>query len=234
MAFAERQLVTESSLTRGANRIIPRHIKRKTFAAGSGTIEPLTPVMVGATGDWVVWAAAISEITTITPTGTVSGGTFTLTVNGEVTAAIAYNATAAQIEDALEVLGGVDPGDVVATGGLLSAATPVVLTWGGGFAGEAPVVTVQPASITGGGTLTATETPAGVAAAGQVSGVVWPDPIVLAAGGEVLGQVMTEGEVHYDDLVLPAGQTADNLKANLRNVETRRLGLVIEGLEDVR
>ena len=43
------------------------------------------------------------------------GGTFTLTYNGQTTAAIAYNATAAQVQSALEALNNVAPGDVVVT-----------------------------------------------------------------------------------------------------------------------
>ena len=44
-----------------------------------------------------------------------TGGTFTLTYNGQTTAAIAYNATAAQVQSALEALNNIAPGDVVVT-----------------------------------------------------------------------------------------------------------------------
>ena len=45
----------------------------------------------------------------------ITGGTFTLNYNGQTTAAIAYNATAAQVQSALEALNNIAPGDVVVT-----------------------------------------------------------------------------------------------------------------------
>lgn len=45
-----------------------------------------------------------------------TGGTFTLTFNSQTTAAIAYNATAAAIQAALEALNNVRPGDVAVQG----------------------------------------------------------------------------------------------------------------------
>ncbi|MHB8974460.1 MAG: RHS repeat-associated core domain-containing protein [Pirellulaceae bacterium] len=43
------------------------------------------------------------------------GGTFTLSYNGQTTSAISYNATAAQVQTALEALSNIAPGDVVVT-----------------------------------------------------------------------------------------------------------------------
>lgn len=65
-----------------------------------------------------------NEVQRITVTGSPSGGTFTLTLNGQTTAAIAYNANAAAVQSALEALSNVTPGDVICTGGALPA-TPV-------------------------------------------------------------------------------------------------------------
>ena len=46
----------------------------------------------------------------------ITGGTFTLNYNGQTTSAIAYNATAAQVQSAaLEALNNIAPGDVVVT-----------------------------------------------------------------------------------------------------------------------
>ena len=65
------------------------------------------------------------EINTLTLAGGASGDTFTLTVGGETTAAIAYDANAAAIDAALELL------DTVGTGGVtVSGTTPnFVLTF---------------------------------------------------------------------------------------------------------
>lgn len=43
------------------------------------------------------------------------GSSFTLTYNGQATAAIAHTATAAQVQSALEALSNIAPGDVVVT-----------------------------------------------------------------------------------------------------------------------
>src|ERR1700752_4295266 len=65
---------------------------------------------------------------TITITGSPTGGTFTLTYNGQTTAAIAYNAPAEDVEDALEVLSNVGVGNVLGGGGALPG-TAVTITF---------------------------------------------------------------------------------------------------------
>ncbi len=57
-----------------------------------------------------------NETQTVRVTGA-SGGTFTLTFDGQTTAPLAFNATAAQVQAALEALSNVGAGDVAATGG---------------------------------------------------------------------------------------------------------------------
>lgn len=54
---------------------------------------------------------------TISLTGTVTGGTFTLTHREETTAPITYNATGPEIQAALETLANITPGDCTVTGG---------------------------------------------------------------------------------------------------------------------
>jgi hypothetical protein len=58
----------------------------------------------------------VNEIQTVTITGSPGGGTFTLTYSGQTTAAIPYNATAQQVQDALEALSNIGDEDVVVTG----------------------------------------------------------------------------------------------------------------------
>ncbi len=117
---------------------------RITSGGDTGKIGPYEP------------GAASSELVTIARTGTVSGGTFTLSVGGETTAAIAYNATAAAIQTALELLDTVSAGEVVASGGPAGVAD-VVLTWAG--RGDMPNITLTTAGLTGGGSYAATVTP---------------------------------------------------------------------------
>lgn len=60
-----------------------------------------------------------NEIQTLTITGAPTGGTFTLTYDGQTTAAIAYNAAASAVQSALEALSNIEVGDVACTGGAL-------------------------------------------------------------------------------------------------------------------
>ena len=114
-----------------------------TSGGDTGKIGPYEP------------GADSAEFATIAKTGTVSGGTFTLSVGGETTAAIAYNATAAAIQTALELLDNVEPGEIVATGGP-AGTTDVVLTWS--TRGDKPNITLATGSLTGGGSYAATVT----------------------------------------------------------------------------
>jgi len=97
----------------------------------------------------------IAEFQTITASGTVSGGTYTITIPaaGQTTAAIAYNANAATIQTALEALSGINDGDILVTGGALPG-TPVTLEYAlnGQFSGQnVGQITINSASLTGGG-----------------------------------------------------------------------------------
>lgn len=66
----------------------------------------------------------VNAIQTLTMTGGPAGGTFTLTYNGQTTAPIAYNASAAVVQAALVLLPNIGAGNVVCAGGALPS-TPV-------------------------------------------------------------------------------------------------------------
>lgn len=95
--------------------------------------------------------ACLSETQQIAITGTPTGGTFTLTFDGQTTASIAYDAAAAAVQSALLALSNLAPGDVVATGGTLPG-TPVQVAFGGAYAGTNVPVLTATASLTGGTT----------------------------------------------------------------------------------
>lgn len=76
-------------------------------------------------GTNIVADGVVSEVQTLTPSGTISGGTFTLTARGYTTAALPNTATAAQIAAALNALPGVF---CTATGGPINT-TAVVVTF---------------------------------------------------------------------------------------------------------
>lgn len=59
----------------------------------------------------------VSGVQRLTITGAPTGGTFVLNYSGQATGAIAYNATAAVVQTALEALTTVGPGDIIVSGG---------------------------------------------------------------------------------------------------------------------
>lgn len=63
---------------------------------------------------------------TVTIAGSPTGGTFTLTLDGQTTAAIVYNATAAQVQSALAALTNIGSTNVTCTGGALPGTAVVV------------------------------------------------------------------------------------------------------------
>lgn len=94
-----------------------------------------------------------NETQTITINAT--GGTYTITFEGQTTTAIAYNANAATVQAALEALSNVAPGDVTVTGGPGGTATLTVAFAGAYTATNVTAMTTNAASLTG-GTATAT------------------------------------------------------------------------------
>ena len=81
-------------------------------------------------------------------TVTATGGTFTLTFNGAITAAIAYNATAATVQMRLIALATVGTGNVAVTG---SVGGPFTVTFAGTLAGTVLSLTGSGALLTGEG-----------------------------------------------------------------------------------
>lgn len=97
-----------------------------------------------------VTGASANDVQTISSSAT--GGTFTLsfatTTGTQTTTALNYNATAAQVQAALQALSNIGSGNVTCTGGPL--ATAIVCTFGGSMANQPqPVLTIN-SSLTGG------------------------------------------------------------------------------------
>jgi hypothetical protein len=169
-------------------------------------VRSLPTILRAALGTAVVGPAGTQEVNTLTATGTVTGGTFTLTYNSQVTAAIAWNATAATVQAALEALSNIAPGDVIVTGGPFPGAA-IVITFGGtlnGLPTGAPI-TVQAGSLTGttpGATITRTITGASVTGSGFLHTIYPSDAAQLPFLGieERIGAGL---EVfHYTDAVI--------------------------------
>ncbi len=100
---------------------------------------------------YMTTASDTNEVQTITITGTPTGGTFTLSFKGYTTTALAYNASGATVDAALEALSGIGTGGVTVTGGP-GPATPYVVTFTGQLGNQnVPAITAV-ASFTGGTT----------------------------------------------------------------------------------
>jgi hypothetical protein len=113
----------------------------------------------------------VHEVQHVTVDAT-SGG-YTLAMEGEVTAAIAFNATAATFRQALEGLPNIEPGDVTVSGGpgASGGGTPYVVTFvAGQYSDEnAPQLVAADVDLAGGGdSVTVTTATAGVAGAGAL------------------------------------------------------------------
>lgn len=114
------------------------------------------------------YGGGTNEVQRITITGTPTGGSFRLTFNGETTAPIPYNATAAQVQAALLQLASVPDGTSVLAGGGPLPGSFVTVTFQGLLGGlDVPQMTVTDA-LTGGTTpaTAITTTTAGVVGTG--------------------------------------------------------------------
>ena len=106
----------------------------------------------------------LDEIQQVAITGSPTGGTFTLTYSGQTTTGIAYNASAATVQAALEALSNIAVGDVACTGGPLPA-TPILVEFTGTLGFQNVTAMTHTDSLTGGSTpaVAVTTTRGGVA-----------------------------------------------------------------------
>jgi hypothetical protein len=148
----------------GGNRDIPGAYLGPVTFGGELSFYPRSEMLallayaaLGAKADSSV--AGTNEVQTLTVTGTPTGGTFKLQFRGQKTATIAYNATAANVDTALEALSLIGVGGVLCAGGPLPT-TPVTVTFNAApyAATNVPNLTPTDILLTGGTTPTATVT----------------------------------------------------------------------------
>jgi hypothetical protein len=133
---------------------------RKTLSRVGGYVVPfgaqgfLYPDLVGmialGLGFSINSTAALkNEIQTVTITGAPTGGTFTLT-STDTTSDIPFDATALQVQSALEGIAAIGEGNVIVTG---AAGGPYTVTFTGALAGtNVATMTEDHAALTGGTT----------------------------------------------------------------------------------
>lgn len=223
------------------NGIAPGKLKQFGAAASLPNLTPL--FFDDANLRWDVWVGQSNEVNTITANAApATAGTFTLTVNGQTTAGIAFNANAAAVQAALEALSNVAPGDVVGVdsgpGANLGTGSHVVtLTWGGAYAGEDVVITANMAGLTGNPHVFATVTAGGSDASdgSKIDGFLWSPEAALAVStvGELIIQIFRRGLIHRDDVPVPSGESQADLDQALLNSSLREKGIDVQGLANV-
>lgn len=115
---------------------------------------------------WLLWMfhgaesvspAGTNTVQTLTMTGTPTGGTVTLALDGRPTTTIPFNATNGQVDAALETLPNLGVGQVTVTGGAWPG-TAMVVTFDGPATQKRPwpLITLQANALTGGTSPTVT------------------------------------------------------------------------------
>ena len=245
MAIIPDQLFGDSVSQRPTLRAFPREdgIIRGTLAQflSAATLEHLFPLYFDdVAGAYKVWVGQSNEVNTLTSNATPGTGSFTLTVDGQTTAAIPVaSATAAAVQAALEALSNVAPGDVAAvdsgSGANLGAASHVVtLTWGGAFAGQNVAITINTSGMTGNAVVLATSTQGGSDASdgSDIDAFLWaPDAAVEASTvGTLIVNVLVRGVLHAADVPVPSGESRADLNEALLGSSLREKGFDIQGL----
>ncbi|MFF8610782.1 hypothetical protein ACF06X_33290 [Streptomyces sp. NPDC015346] len=171
---------------------------------------------ITASGLYAPYAAVTNEVQTLTVTGAPTGGTFTITFTGQTTAAIAYNATAAAVQTALEALSNVNPGDIVVTG---NAGGPWTLTYGGQYLGENVAAVTTTEAFTGGttpditiATTTGGDTPTASDGSQMFAGFLFTEVSFYPGHTKAAAALMVHGQINvaklpvaFDPTDVPAG-----------------------------
>ena len=161
------------------------------FAANASTFAESTPATVTQEGS----SSGVDEIQTVRINGSPTGGTFTLTFQGQTTAGIAYNATAADLEAALELLSNID--DVTVT---LAGSTYTVTFGGTNAATDVAQLTGDASSLSGGAVASIT-TQAATTAANEVQQIAFsqtPGGGTFTLTWDAGGGGETTGAIAYD------------------------------------
>lgn len=116
--------------------------------------------------------AGTNEVQTVTITGVPTGGTFTLSYLGQVTAPIAFGATASAVQSALQALSTIGSGNALVTG---SGGGPYTVTFSGTLAQTYTSTLVGNGALLTGGTAPAVTVT--VATPGVLAQPIWFDPI---------------------------------------------------------
>jgi hypothetical protein len=144
--------------------LIPRPVLAEDFAA-LAMVEFPEIWRMGALNHY---GPGTNQVNRLNFTGTISGGTYTLTLAGQTTAAIAYNATPPQVQAAIEALSTANSGDVLVVDSGLGYFR---IEHRGAYAFTTRAFSVT-SSVTGGGAVSVTTDTAAVTPDPAQAGVV--------------------------------------------------------------
>ncbi len=117
--------------------------------------------------DGYPWSGStVAEVQTLSKTTKASGGTFTLTYDGQTTAAIDRSALTADIQSALEALSNVEPGDITVSGARLRDDGDTIFTFRS-TAGDVSMISIDTTNLIPSSGWTLSETTKG--SAGYIS-----------------------------------------------------------------
>jgi hypothetical protein len=145
--FRVRGLVTKTTLQNYAANAF----RGRAYIDGLGSVAMGTDLFLSKTiGLLADVDPGVDELQTLTITGTPTGGDFTLTFMGCTTAAIAYNATAADVQAALFLLPSIGGDNVLCGGGALPSTAVTMLFRNGLGRTNLPLMTGTFSGLTGG------------------------------------------------------------------------------------
>lgn len=194
-------------------------------------VSPVIPKQVDV---YLGTALATNEVQSLVATGA-SSGTFKLIFQGQTTGTIAFGASAATVQTALEALTTIGVGNIVAAGGPLPT-TPVTLTGAGVLAGlNFSLITADNTLLVGGSAVITETTPGGMTKLLRVdrAEIAIPDRYVanntLDANQPSFSYVVQQGVQPTATIVLEHDSQSAGYMANFRAGQTLYLTIFCRG-----
>ena len=207
--FFGQALAEQITLTGGPTDIAPLPIDPKSVTLYAGTSTTIN---------------AVQTVTISTGGGAATGGTFTLSLDNQTTGAIAFNATAATVQTALQLLTNINTNNATVSG---AAGGPYTVTFADRLAGVDPSLLIgNGTALTGPGspyTVTAVKTtPGGMSKLLRVSSFEWALPsrftpeFTLNQGDPSFSYFVNKGMEPVSTLVLEHESVSAGYMASLR------------------
>jgi len=218
-AGADNQFRSASALTDfGTNGAVVLRVGTQRLGdSENGSALTITTAATGL-GTVVTGSTPTNEIQELSLPATFTGTDFTLTFNLETTATINFNATAAQVQTALDNLPSITPGDLIVRGGPLGT-DPISIEFGGAFAQQdvSPITVsnanlqnneTQAIALTGdptGGTFQLGFNDAGLGVTGTSDPINYNDDAAAVQAAIISGIPALTGLVSVTGIDLPSG-----------------------------